>query len=296
MAAVVALAGCTQLFPMNQGGAAPHSSAGPRAGGSRQATAGEPRTGQCWTASRTNADSWAAWEGAAATPCAKSHTMYTFAVGHLTGPQPTDWEVSSTNPALRDSVAAAAGATCTAPYAKLLPSIQGTDTLIRSFFFVPSRTQWKSGARWVRCDLALVDFGTRASEERFATLPATISTLVDGVATDPAAYGLCVDTGHSVATGPFADKTDVITDCRDNPEWVFAGRGSFTEPAGAAYPTKAAISARLSTVCGGTLTSSDQLWSGYFPNAADWKAGDRTIECWAGLKSWKPGSGSGANA
>jgi len=280
------LSGCSLLIPAVHPKPAPSSS-------TAHSTTGEPSAGQCWNGTIGNAGDWADWQGGAATACSKPHTLYTYAIGHVSGLQPTDWAVSSSNPALSDKVAAAASATCDEPYAKIFPSSEQPETLLRTYFFVPTRAQWKGGARWVRCDVALVDFGTRVSEERFADLPTAIGTLVADMTSDPAAYGLCVDTGHSVKTGPFADKTDVITDCRDNPEWVFLANGTFSQAAGAAYPAKSAITARLNQVCGSQLNRNDEIWSGYYPTAATWKTGDRAIQCWAAFKDWTPAGTGG---
>jgi hypothetical protein len=291
VATAAALAGCSLLLPTSRPSQAASSAA------ATKADAGEPAVGQCWNANIKDAGAWADWNGHAATSCAKSHTLYTYGVGHVSGLQPTDWAVSSSNPALRDDVAAAASATCTAPQTKFLPTMgDPAGSLLRTYFFVPSRAQWDKGARWVRCDIAQIDFGTSTASERFTPLPLSIVTLVEGIATDPAAYALCVNTGHSTATGPFADKTDVITDCRDNPEWIYATTGDFTQASTSPYPTKAVISARVRAVCESVLTGANQVWSGSYPSAATWKTGDRTIECWAGLKNWAPGSGTGSNA
>lgn len=290
VAAAATLAGCGLLPSVSRPSQAPTSSA------SAKADAGEPAAGQCWNASIKDAGDWAAWDGHAATSCDKSHTLYTYGVGHISGLQPTDWAVSSSNPALRDDVAAAASKTCNAPYAKFLPTLTDiSQSLLRVYFFVPSRAEWKSGARWVRCDLAQIDFGTSTAHERFAALPASIDTLVEGIASDPLAYALCVDTGHSTSKGPFADSSDVITDCRNNPQWLYAQDGFFTQAADAPYPTKQQLSARVSTVCSANLMP-DQVWSAYYPTAATWKAGDRAIECWAGFKDWTPSGGTGSNA
>jgi hypothetical protein len=289
VATAAALAGCSLLLPTSRPSQAPSSAA------ATKADAGEPAVGQCWSANIKDAGAWADWNGHSATSCAKSHTLYTYGVGHVSGLQPTDWAVSSSNPALRDDVAAAAGKTCNAPYAKLLPALPDiSHTLLRIYFFVPSRAEWNKGARWVRCDLAQIDFGTSTVHEHFASLPASIKTLVDGATSDPLAYAFCLDTGHSSAKGPFADSSDVITDCRNNPQWIYLEDGLFTQAPNAPYPTRQQLSARVSAVCSASLTP-DQVWSAYYPSAARWKSGERSIACWAGFKDWTPG-GTGTDA
>jgi hypothetical protein len=295
VAAAATLAGCSLLLPSSQHSPAPSSSA-PSSSAPSQATAAQPTIGQCWNGTIKDAGDWADWSGSSATACGRSHTLYTYGVGHVTGLQPTDWAVSASNPALRDDVAAAASKTCDAPYAKLLPTLpDASHSLLRVFFFVPSRAEWKQGARWVRCDLALLDFGTSTAHERFAPLPASISTLTDAVVSDPLTYAMCLDTDHSTAKGPFADSSDVITDCRNHPEWLYAQSGLFTQAANAPYPTSKELSARVSAVCSAQLMPTE-VWSAYYPTPATWKSGDRAIECWAGFKDWTPGGGNGTNA
>jgi hypothetical protein len=275
VAATVSLAGCS-LLPLPGQAKQPAPTAAP--------ASGEPSVGQCWDATDKKAGDWADWEGSAATSCSAKHTLYTYGVVKLTGQLPNDWATSATNPALSDAVSAKASAACDAPYQSFLPNLQWNQELVQSFFFVPTHAQWAKGARWVRCDVGLLDYGTSLSGEEFTPLPASISTLTTGVATDPDRYRLCLTTSSSTAKGPLADSTAVIADCRDDPQWQLTTHGDLPGAASAAYPSAKALDQATTALCSAGLSKGD-TYVGYPPTKAAWTTGDREIQCWVALKA-----------
>src|SRR6202012_3286919 len=50
-----------------------------------------PTVGECWNTTNANADNWADWEGKAPVSCAKSHVLYTYAVGKISGVTAKSW-------------------------------------------------------------------------------------------------------------------------------------------------------------------------------------------------------------
>jgi hypothetical protein len=255
----------------------------------------EPTVGQCWDATYKNAGAWADWEGTSATRCSATHTLYTYGVVKLTGLLPTDWATSATNPALSDAISSKASAACDAPYQTFLPDLRWNQELVQSFFFVPTRAEWAKGARWVRCDVGQLDYGTPLASEEFAPLPAAISTLVTGVASDPDQYRFCVTTSHSTAKGPLADSSAVVTDCRDNPQWQLTTHGDVAGNATAAYPSAKFLDQASTALCSAGLNKGD-VYVGYPPSKDEWATGDREIQCWVAVKSAPGGGGPTSNA
>jgi hypothetical protein len=273
VAIAFALAGCA-LLP------AALSATVPKAGA--QGAQGTPVIGQCWSASDADAQEWSNWLGAPAAACSTSHDLYTYKVGSIVGGTPKDWPGHSD--AAGNLTSAKAAATCDT--STLLPDLKWNQQLISGFFFVPSLAEWKSGARWVRCDIGVIAFGSPVSSEELDALPASISTLVAAVTHDPKRYEFCVDSPVPVSeAGPLDSAAGQIADCRDDPQWALAGHGSMPEPIGATYPTTAVSNAETAVICSRYATDDSELWIAYLPSRADWAAGDRETECWVGQRS-----------
>jgi hypothetical protein len=279
---VLALAGCSVVAPTK-------SAATPTA----KPASTQPEAGQCWNATLANAGAWSEWQGAAATACSNSHTLYTFGVDKLTGLASTTWTTSSTNSTLNPAISTKAGTACAASYTKFLPAAKWNQQLINNFFFVPTRAQWQSGARWVRCDLGVIGYGTTVAKEKLSALPSSISTLVSAVSSDPARYGYCINTTQSTSTGPLSDAEGVVTDCRDDPQWTLATHGTLPGSASAAYPSSSTLKTEVNAVCEKGLAKGD-TFSAYYPSASDWKSGTREVECWVAAEQSAP-VGGGTN-
>jgi Septum formation len=272
-AVVIGLAGCS-LLPLPGGPSAQSA----------------PTVGECWNASTAQASAWSDWKGDSAANCSATHTLYTYGVGEVKGVSSDSWGTSSSPTTLSATVATKASDSCTASYKKLLPSLNWKQQLISTYFFVPSQTQWKAGARWVRCDVGVFSFGTTLAQETFAPLPSNIAELTSTVKSDPTRYEICLDSNSPVThAGPLVDPTAVIADCRQSPVWTLSSHGNFTEPKGAAYPSAAAANAKITEVCSKDVTGPDEVWAAYAPSASEWAADERTIECWVGQASSGPG-------
>ncbi|MEJ1230782.1 MAG: septum formation family protein [Galbitalea sp.] len=266
VAAVIVLAGCT-AFPLP--GLLPTSAPA------------KPAVGDCWTTTTANAGAWADWRGGGAQSCASTHALYTYAVGEIRGVSAKSWAVRGEGSTLIPSVEAKAGDACNP--SKLLPHLGWNQQLIQSYFFVPTEAQWKSGARWVRCDVGLLAFGTTFGAERFAPLPAKISTLVADTQSDPKRYELCVSSAlPATESGPLDDPNSKLADCRDSPQWALTGHGPLPDAAGAPFPSSAAASTESDTVCAKFAADPGEVWVAYLPSPADWKSGAREVDCWVG--------------
>jgi Septum formation len=269
VASALTLAGCTFLAP-------PSPSAIP--------TATTPAVGACWNATVAQADEWADWRGTAATSCARSHSLYTYQVGAITGESGSSWASASDPSALRATVQTKAASAC--HLSTLLPDEKWNQQLIEAFFFVPTEAQWRAGARWVRCDVGVLKTGTTIADESFRALPASIMTFVRAVRSDPERFEFCINSNESVSeAGPLDNPDATIADCTKDPQWKLAAHANLPGAAGAAFPDDATANAESTKICAPAASGDGQVWLAYLPTKAGWAAGDRTVDCWVGQKT-----------
>jgi Septum formation len=269
VAVAVALTGCS-IFPVQ------HS-------GTTSSGAIKPVVGDCWNASVSDADEWADWKGGATTPCAASHTLYTYHVGAVAGEKASSWAGSGGSTSLSPSVQTKAAHAC--DLSALLPNEKWNQQLIQAYFFVPTEAQWKAGARWVRCDVGLLATGTTLDNESFRALPRSIASFVHGVSSDPARYELCMNSTDSVTqVGPLDNPDATIADCTSDPQWRLATHAALPGGATAAFPDDATANAESTKICAPAATGDGQVWLAYLPTKAGWAAGDREVNCWVGQK------------
>ena len=251
-----------------------------------------PKTGQCWNTSDLNADNWTDWEGAGAIDCGQTHDLYTYEVGKVVGVSAKSWAAPGDPTEVSNSIESKVDDACDS--SKLLPDLKWNQQLVSFFFFfVPSESAWASGARWVRCDVGVLAYGTKLSNEALAKLPAKISTLVSSVSSDPEEYDFCINSAVPVTqAGPLDNSNAKIADCRDNPQWALTGRGNLPEIPGAAYPSNSTANKESTAICSKFVKTSSEIWIAYLPAKADWKASnDREVDCWIGQTSDSGGGG-----
>jgi hypothetical protein len=244
-----------------------------------------PKVGECWNTTNANADNWADWEGKSAVSCDKSHVLYTYAVGKISGVTAKSWAKANEPSTLSDDVQIKAEDVCSV--SALIPKLKWNQQLVQGYFFVPSEAAWKAGARWVRCDVGVLGYGATLSAEVFSPLPEKISTLVSSVSSDPERYDFCVNSPVPISeSGPLDNPDARIADCRLNPQWALTGHGNLPEPAGAAYPANATANTEAGTICSKYVANANEAWIAYLPDKSDWNAtNDREVQCWIGQKS-----------
>ena len=244
-----------------------------------------PKVGQCWNASLSQADAWAEWEGAGATSCSTTHVLFTYGIGEIKNFTAQDWTAKGSRTALDDTIAAAAEDSCTASYGKLLPNLSWNEQLVQSYFFVPTQAQWKAGARWVRCDVGVIATGTSVDKQKLSELPTRIGTFVNLVTDDPERFAYCVNSPESVKElGPLDSSKSVVADCTQNPQWELTSTANFSGDADAAFPSKAEVKSATDEACSDDVKGdgTGDVWTAYIPSRAQWKTGDREIDCWVG--------------
>jgi len=171
--------------------------------------------------------------------CDAPHKAYTFYVGRYRGDTP-DNDYASHECVTR--VAKTLGVT--EAKAKL--------TAYTTIFFQPSDQQWAAGARWFRCDLALVAAGPslRPLPLGEILLPAPLPDKLAG----------CMTAAHERTT------------C-DEPH-AYRAFATWTATGGPTPPTNADLTAQAEKACPAGAV--------YFtwPGAGTWRYGDRTAVCW----------------
>jgi hypothetical protein len=270
VAVVFALAGCS-LIPLSGAlGALSGSSA--------------PKSGQCWETSNANAVNWVDWQGSAATDCSANHDLYTYEVGKISGVTANSWS-NSQNPSQPTAEVQAKSIKACNPKV-LIPRLKWNEELVQGFFFIPSKAQWASGARWVRCDVGVLAHGTTLVQEELIKLPPRISTLVSEVSSDPLRFDYCINSPVPAnGAGPLANNDfNRVADCRDNPEWMLAGRGTLTEKPGSPFPTGAQANSDSQKICARFETGANKTWIAYLPpeTSTATVGTDREVTCWVG--------------
>ena len=269
-AALVTLAGCSLLTTAKSA--------------ATDAPTARPIVGQCWNATMTQANNWADWKGPGPTACTLSHVLYTYQVGAISGAAASTWSAPGDSSQLSAEVQAKAAGACS--ISALLPHEKWNQQLISNYFFVPTKAQWKAGARWVRCDLAVLATGTTLDNESFAALPAKISSFVRAVASDPLRFEFCMDSSTPVTeSGPLDNPDAVLANCKDHPQWKLALHGKFPDRKGAPFPDEATSNAASSKLCLPAVSGNNEVWIAYLPTKDSWATDDREIDCWIGQKS-----------
>lgn len=116
-----------------------------------------PMRADCWVATLDQAAKWDYWQGQAKVDCSKPHQLITYTVAPLaTSPKASDDRKAMMKGAFK---ACGEGFTNNRGGTRLLP-----------YAFGPSPSQWSEGQRWVRCDYAVIAFGSTEKSRKFQTL------------------------------------------------------------------------------------------------------------------------------
>lgn len=238
----------------------------------------EPAVGDCWTSSFDTAEQAAAWTAGGAVGCASRHQLTTYAVVTVTSSAST-WLTSGGD--LDNGIAITASRACDKKYSAAFTGAPVGGRLTR-FFFVAPESQWKKGARWVRCDIGVLRTGSLYASPSFASLPANISTVKKQLASTPDLFANCVTTTDpSGQTGPLDDPKAVIADCTQHYQWRFESTFSIPSKPSDPYPDDSALNAAAQTGCGDSAGASGASWIAYTPSRTDWIAGNRSGSCWS---------------
>jgi hypothetical protein len=291
--AAVFLGGCAAVTPTTS------LAAGHAGGASSSAVPGSEPTplpsafGRCWNEPYNSVSVWTTWQGADYVPCAEAHTTYTYAVENLPAREAaaftmalSESQSAQSESAARSAIAEAAAETCEVEFEYLVPTRRDEYSLVSSFAFVPSDTEWEAGARWVRCDIGLLIYSTPQSVPRFATLPTDITDLALSVQRYPHQYEVClIPPSSSESNVPHADGA-VAVRCDEGEAWHFFASVPVGYAPESGYPGVENLSAASASAC---RTAADELdepdayvwW--FYPSENGWADGSRVASCWSYL-------------
>ena len=246
--------------------------------------AGKPTAGLCWRATYDGAIQYADWNPAdngGPVSCAKTHQLYTYAVLPLALTHSgTEFDSSDT---LVASIASDASDTCSNYLDDNVGQVDNQDGRFEYKPFVPLRSEWKAGARWVRCDINVFKIGSSLSDPTLENLP-SFSTLESELSSDPGQFDLCTSvSGGSISGGPRAPNA-VFASCAGDPQWRMIRYAHLPDiAAGAPYPTAAAWADAFQTLCS-PLVDSKHVAVPVYATKSEWANQNYAFECWAGRK------------
>ncbi len=223
-------------------GASPSSAAVPPA----------PAVGSCYN--YTYDQSASAFSPTGKVDCATTHTAITYFVGTLKGAAATaTWPTA-------DAVTKQAGATCqgiaAARYgARLWKTRAGV------VFYVPTSAQWKAGARWYRCDLALY-----YRSNVFSPIPVGYETRLK-TAEGINRYARCLA----------SDSVTSVVVC-SKPHKYKVAAGVSLGAASDAYPGDAVVAKRAAYLCAKAVGAPLYFW--VYPLRDAWFIGTRHARCY----------------
>jgi len=247
-----------------------------------------PVVGDCWRTDFATIDSEFTWSSGRPVDCATAHQSYTYAVTSVSRKLPRTL-VDPESGYLRDDIDTAAYDSCDAGSAHFLPSTAHIETRLEPGYFLPSEAAWAAGARWVRCDVAIIAYGSPIAEPRLEKLPADIGDLVDDVRSTPEIFDLCVNTEESTdASDPFNSETATYADCAAGPQWREASEDYMPGDDSAPFPSEKARNAFDQANCGDPADAAGEVWITYEPTKDSWQSGDRVVECWVSSGSAAP--------
>jgi hypothetical protein len=238
-----------------------------------------PRVGECWTQTYNELQEWETWQGSAPVSCARPHEAYTYAVTSVSRSLPANRDDSSGN--VIDSVNNAAWDACQVQMHRYWPTLGDSDVLFQPAFYLPSLSSWRSGARGVRCDIAVIKVGSSVAKPALRALPSDIGTLRTALTTAPDQFKYCIDTPGGASSDDPAGKGATYADCTRSPDWLLIKEITIPGGEDAAYPGESSIDAQISTDCTDRYSADHGGTFAYYPSKDSWNQdGDRLIDCW----------------
>lgn len=237
-----------------------------------------PEVGDCWTTTDYNWGLWQSWRGDPAVDCDEDHESYTYAVLDLLGEFD---EIYLANGFVIAEPAQRALDNCSEELDNFMGAPISELARIVAQYYLPSKSEWKAGARWVRCDALVYEVGSSLYEPVFAELPADESELIDALDEDADYFDFCLDTDEGfTGYGPYVSDTAVYSNCAADPMWRLDGFDTIPGEYNSEYPGDDVIAQYASDGC---LADMDPTQWGYahYPDSESWFTGDRSITCWA---------------
>jgi len=235
-----------------------------------------PKAGDCWQVDYADAQQSEDWEGSGSVSCTIKHESYTYAVTRLTTKFTGSWLDSKGNP--RADVDTAAFDACLAEQRRVLPGVDAKEALLYPTYYIPSVAQWNSGARWVRCDITEIKVGSTYANPKLTPLPATFSSLVSALKSNPKQFAFCED--DPLNNGPDGDQTTYAS-CTGPADWTLIFTKNLPGADGSVFPGTPALKALGDTECVSVYSTAAHLATAIYPSSTTWtKYDDRELDCW----------------
>jgi len=270
VALVATLGGCFLLPVADEAGEKPETVA-------TQSVERAPEVGDCWTASDYDWALWDSWRGDPPVDCQEDHESYTYAVLDLL--EGFD-EIYLANGFVMAEPSQLAFDSCSEALGEFMGAPVGELARMVAQYYLPSKSEWKDGARWVRCDALVYELGSSVYEQVFAELPDDESSLIDAIEENADYFDLCLDTDEGfTGYGPYFSDTAVYSDCSVDPMWRLDGFDTIPGEYNTDYPGDDAIAQFATDGCLADVEPTQ--WSyAHFPDSDSWFTGDRMITCW----------------
>ncbi len=240
----------------------------------------KPGAGDCWKSTYKNANEYADWNNSKPVSCYTTHQLYTYAVPALKGTY-TGSEYNSSN-YLKMKLANETSNLCNNVMDEHLPPVDPSNSQrLDVISLVPTTSQWNDGARWVRCDVGLIAFGSKYDDPVLENLP-SLAKLTSLMRSKAPTLAYCANDPQGSAAGPYS-KDAVYANCEDHPEWFLADRYSVPSPSGS-YPSRDTMTAVYRAQCQSYWSNATHVTFPYYPSKSDWASGYQVVECWVGKK------------
>lgn len=236
--------------------------------------------GACWQTNYDDLALWSAWEGDGPVDCDEDHQSYTFLTEDLDADLEAELEAPYDAEGMTGELAWAISQQCRAVLEDEY-DITDREKRIGFFFFAPTASEWDDGAREIRCDIALLGFGSDYlnGDIDLEDLPADINDLLDEVESNEVFYQLCL-TGDG--SGPYEGTEAIIEDCTIDYFWRYGGYLEYpgtteSDP----YPEGDTLFDYAIDECPLLGIAGPETVYPYVPSEETWvQYGDRNIECW----------------
>ena len=260
----------------------------PTASAEEDAAPAEPRVGDCWTTEDYNWGLWDSWRGDPAVDCEEDHESYTYSVLDLLDGFD---EIYLSNGFVIEEPAQLAYDSCYEAIGEFMGApIDGYSRMVAQYF-LPSKSEWKDGARWVRCDALVYQIGSSVWEQVFAELPDDETELIEALDDDADYFDMCLDTDEGfTGYGPYFSETAVYSYCSGDPMWRLDGYDTIPGEYNTEYPGDDVMAQYAADGCLAEMDPRDWGYA-HFPDADTWMTGDRSITCWA--YEWDVPEGAG---
>jgi len=232
-----------------------------------------PSEGDCWRSNDFQADYKASYYiSGKNVPCNQLHDSVTFSVQalpantHMTYQPGLELTGFPSSRVVLDEV--------TKNCKQAFQSRYSTDASRLSWmWFLPDPFAWAAGARWLRCDVFTIKWGSHIGSESGALVSSSLAEIDQHFAAHD--YEICMKTGSSGS--PFASDA-TYANCNGGWDMKLIAQENLTPMFGATYPGESQVQNEAAYFCGGQTPN--PIPDYYYPNEYGWSTGTTSVTCW----------------